>query len=104
MHHPGRAGGHSGDCTGTEARRPPHLLRTWVGPRSPSASLAAAVGDDSSLAVPRPVFDTGHSGAAAAGRIQDRAHGGGVRCRIPEVVVLLLVGHGDSAMPLADVG
>src|SRR3989442_13610463 len=98
MHHPRRAGGHPRDCTRTEARRQAHLLRTWVSPRSPSASLAAAVGDDSSLAVPRLVFDTGYSGAPAAGWLQDRAPGGGAPCRILEVDVLLLAGHSASSL------
>src|SRR2546425_6982332 len=101
MHHPRRAGGHPRDCTRTEARRQAHLLRTRVGPRSPSATLAGAVGGDLSVAVPRIVFDTGYSGAPAARRLQDRAPGGGVHCYIPQVVVILLVGHRDSAIPLA---
>src|SRR6058998_220012 len=101
MHDSGCAGGHPWDCTRSEARRPPHLLRTGVGPRSSSATLAGAVGGDLSLAVPRLVLDTGYSGAPAAERLPDRAHGGWVHRRIPKIVVILLVGHGDSAISLA---
>src|SRR6266545_4612877 len=101
MHDSGCAGGHPWDCTRTEARRPAHLFRTGVGPRSPSATLAGAVGGDLSLAIPRLVLDAGYSGAPAAERLPDRAHGGGVHRRIPKIVVILLVGHGDSAISLA---
>ena len=75
-----------------------HLFRTRALTRSSRATLAALVGAHSSLRVRRLSRNAGHPLSHHPERIQNRADRGYVRRPISEVVVVLLVGHGESSI------
>src|SRR5262249_34407207 len=104
MHHPRYRGCHSRYRTCLATRRQAYLLLARPCSRSPGAALASAVREDLSLAVRWLVPDAGHPSAHQAGRLRDRTDGGGLHRSIPEVSVILLVGHRGSATTLAVAG